>query len=154
MEVMARTLLYAIVAGAALCIACDAPAHPDAHPELRLFEGTYVLRAVDGQAVPVVENDIGQLRLTLLADTLYTDGRGHYAESIVTETDSIGGAFRLTTNNSYAGEYEVHNDEVVFVVRCPLGYFCLHPIGSLEGGSFVRRYAESTSKVSLFERVP
>jgi len=135
------------------CIACEPPTRP-AHPELRLFEGTYVLRSVNEQTVPVVENVTGQLRLTLLADTLHTDGRGHYTETIATEMDSIGGAFRLTTDAPQSGEYEVRNDTVRFVVHCPMGAFCIHPMGWFEGGSFVRKYAESMAPVSRFERAP
>jgi hypothetical protein len=151
---MTRTLLplYAVVA-AVLCIACEPPTRP-AHPELRLFEGTYVLRSVNEQTVPVVENVTGQLRLTLLADTLHGDGRGHYTETIAAEMDSIGGAFRLTTDTPQSGEYEVRNDTVRFVVHCPMGAFCAHPMGWFAGGSFVRKYAESMAPVSRFERVP
>lgn len=90
----------------------------------------------------------------LLADTLHADGRGHYTESSATEMDSIGSAFRQTADVSRSGEYEVRNDTVRFVVRCPMGAFCLHPKGWLEGGSFMRAYAESQIPLSRFERVP
>jgi hypothetical protein len=147
---MPRTLLYAMVAPV-LCVACESPTHPA--PELRLFQGTYVLRSVNEQAVPVVENIIGQLRRTLLADTLRADGRGHYTESIATQMDSLGSAFRQTAAMSGSGEYEVRNDTVRFVVRCPMGYYCLYPVGWFEGDSFLRRYAETKVPLSRFERV-
>ena len=126
--------------------------HPAIDPPLQLFQGTYVLRAVSEQPVPVAQV-IGEMRTTRLADTLYADGRGHYTESIVTEVDSLGGAYRLTTVTRPAGEYEVRNDTVRFVVNCPIGYFCAYPKGWFEDGWFLTLPSPATAPVSRFERV-
>ena len=148
---MPRILLYAVVA-AVVCVACESPVHPAADPALQLFQGTYVLRSVGEQPVPVAQV-VGNLRIARLADTLYADGRGHYTESIATELDSIGSAYRLTTDTRQAGEYEVRNDTVRFVVHCPMGYFCLYPKGWFEGGLFLTLPSPATAPVSRFERV-
>jgi hypothetical protein len=113
-------LILAVFAVAACSEVPTAPA--------RAFEGTFVLRTIGGQPIPILVTSAAPFRVTVVADTLVFDARGHYTRRFVEAIDSLGGSQHIqSTFNS--GSYVVAGagDTTSFPYACPMNIVCAPP---------------------------
>jgi hypothetical protein len=110
-----------IFSGAMLVAACM---EPQADP-LRAFEGTFVLQSINGQPLPMIEQSSSTIRVMLVADTIVSDGRGHYTRRDVGEIDSLAVSHQQTRSSVFSGQYAMRGDTVEFPSSCPVDVPCV-----------------------------
>lgn len=147
-------LRWLIVSSLLLASGCTAITDP----LLRDWAGTFVLQSVDGAPLPVLKLDYTTTRQYLLADTLWADGRGHYARASIFETDSVGRPYRAIQRTMQTGTYQVtRGDTVEFASTCPPYADCIAPpVGWRANDSewiIAQRQAVGFAFVSIFRRI-
>jgi hypothetical protein len=96
-------------------------------PALRSLAGTFVLQSVDSMPLPVLQLDYTTTRQSLVADTLWADGRGHYSRATITAVDSVGRPYREIHRITITGAYTIRGDTVDFPFKCPPEAMCIEP---------------------------
>jgi hypothetical protein len=113
-----RLLFASAVLVAAACT------EPQGDP-LRAFDGTYALQSINGQPLPMVQQSASTIRVMLVADTIVSDGRGHYTRQDVAEIDSLTVSHQQTRSSFDSGQYSMRGDTIEFPSPCPLDAPCV-----------------------------
>jgi hypothetical protein len=124
MRLASRWLLLLVSSALTLSAACEAD---PTDPIFRRFSGTFVLQTVDGTPVPAVRAEDSRARQSLLADTLWSDGKGNYERATMYALDSIGRPYHLVSRSKSAGTYSIRGDTVDFHFTCPANALCIQP---------------------------
>jgi hypothetical protein len=108
-----------------LAASCTEP--PVAPPHV--FVGTFVLRSIDGQPIPILEVSAPAYHVTIVADTIVSDGRGRYTRRDVVEIDSLGASHSETRSTLDSGMYVARagGDTIEFPYPCPTNAVCSPP---------------------------
>jgi hypothetical protein len=113
-----RTAVGVAAFGVAACRSTTAPSEA-------VLRGTYVLRDVNGAALPATISNTS-VRVLLIADTIRFDGAGTALASSTTREEYSGQEPRVvrTTVDLY---YTVHADTIRIGIRCPPNANCTGP---------------------------